>query len=137
LRELLRYQSPVQYTGRRLRADVELHGQPMRRGDLVILCLAAANHDPQRFSNPGQLDICRDQGNHLSFGSGPHVCLGAALTYLEADLALRALMLALPELSLAGAGPRWQEHAAYHGLASLPLRCRIKTTAHFPVPRHG
>ena len=125
LRELLRYDSPVQYTGRRLCADVVLHGQLLRKGELVILHLGAANHDPQHFSQPQQLDIERAEGNHLSFGAGPHVCLGATLTYMEANMAFTALMRALPDMRVVPDGLRWQPHAAYRGLASLPLQCRL------------
>jgi len=128
LRELLRYDSPVQYTGRRLKADILLHGQQLRKGELVILHLAAANRDPQRFSNPGQLDIGRDEGNHLSFGAGLHVCLGATLTYMEAELAFAALLRAMPDLTLVNDGPRWQSNAAYHGLETLPLTCQLENT---------
>jgi cytochrome P450 len=123
LRELLRYNSPVQYTGRRLREDVVMHGCLLRKGQLVILDIAAANRDPHRFDNPNQLDIARDEGNHLSFGHGSHACIGAMLTYMEAEIAFRALMRALPRMQLASATPQWQANAAYRGLESLPLTC--------------
>jgi cytochrome P450 len=134
LRELLRYDSPVQYTGRRLIADVEMHGRQLRKGALVILRIAAANRDPRRFTNPDQLDIDRDEGNHLSFGYGPHVCIGATLTYMEAEIAFRALMRALPCLQLQAGGLRWQNNAAYHGLEALPLTCVVPTSQETP---HG
>lgn len=128
VRELLRYDSPVQYTGRRLKTDVLLHGRQLRKGDLVILHLAAANRDPRRFTNAEQLDIERDEAKHLSFGAGPHVCLGASLTYMEAELAFAALLRAMPGLSPISDGLRWQSHAAYHGLESMPLTCPLETT---------
>lgn len=134
LRELLRYDSPVQYTGRRLITDVEMHGRQLRKGELVILRIAAANRDPRRFANPDQLDIGRDEGNHLSFGHGPHVCIGATLTYMEAEIAFRALMRALPCLQLQADGLRWQSNAAYHGLEALPLTCVVPTSQEIP---HG
>ncbi len=143
LRELLRYHSPVQYTGRRLLADIEWHGHQLRRGQLVILQIAAANRDPQRFSNPDQLDIRRDEGNHLAFGHGPHVCIGATLTYMEAELAMRALLRVLPDLQLQPQGWRWDGNQAYRGLTTLPLTCVItpplasQQTAASPEPRHG
>jgi cytochrome P450 len=128
LRELLRYDSPVQYTGRRLIADVEMHGHQLRKGELVILRIAAANRDPRRFTNPDQLDIDRDEGNHLSFGYGPHVCIGATLTYMEAEIAFRALMRALPRMQLQTGSLHWQSNAAYRGLEALPLTCVIPTS---------
>ena len=142
LRELLRYHSPVQYTGRRLTADLEWHGQQLRRGQLVILQIAAANRDPQRFSNPDQLDISRDEGNHLAFGHGPHVCIGATLTYMEAELAMRALLRALPDLQLQPQGWRWDSNDAYRGLTTLPLTCviappAVQVSTASSEPRHG
>lgn len=124
IREMLRYDSPVQYTGRRLVADVEIGGRRLRRGDLAILHIGAANHDPRRFSEPGRFDIGRDQGAHLSFGHGPHVCIGAALTQLEAEIAFRALMRALPDMTLAPGAQCWRPGAAYRALERLPLICR-------------
>ncbi|MBB3212269.1 hypothetical protein FHW67_001549 [Herbaspirillum sp. Sphag1AN] len=131
LRELLRYDSPVQYTGRRLTEDLILHGQSLQRGDLVILHLGAANRDPQRFSAPDQLDIHRHEGPHLAFGSGPHVCIGAALTALEAELTLRAVMRMMPDVKLATPAqpPEWQDHAAYRGLQKLPLQASLSPEA--------
>jgi len=134
LRELLRYDSPVQYTGRRLREDVVVGGQTMRKGQLVILDLAAANRDPSRFSMPERLYLKRDEGNHLAFGHGPHVCLGAGLTYLEAEIAFRAVMQRLPNLQLAPHTPEWQDNAAYRGVASLPVYCSLPSPGKHPIP---
>ncbi|OAM75300.1 biofilm PGA synthesis protein PgaC [Devosia elaeis] len=122
LKELLRFDSPVQYTGRRLKADVELHGQVMKKGDLVIPLIGAANRDPAKFDAPDILDVNRNQGAHLSFGFGPHVCIGAALTYLEAEIAFRSVMRRLPQLALAGTAHVWGRNAAYRSLETLPLR---------------
>jgi cytochrome P450 len=124
VREMLRYDSPVQYTGRRLLADVEIGGKRLRRGDLAILHIGAANHDPRRFSDPDRFDIERDEGSHLSFGHGPHICLGAALTQMEAEIAFTALMRAMPEAALAPDPPVWQRTAAYRALARLPVISR-------------
>jgi cytochrome P450 len=122
LKELLRYDSPVQYSGRRLRVDVEMHGQQMKKGQLVIALIGAANHDPHKFSDPARLDIRRNEGAHLSFGFGPHVCIGATLTYLEAEIAFRALLRRLPALQLARSEQRWGRNAVYRALEELPLR---------------
>jgi cytochrome P450 len=122
LKELLRFDSPVQYTGRRLKVDLEMHGQAMKKGDLVIAMIGAANRDPARFSDPERLDITRSEGAHLSFGHGPHVCIGAILTYMEAERALYALMRRLPRLALAEGKPAWGNNAVYRGLERLLLR---------------
>jgi cytochrome P450 len=121
LKELLRFDSPVQYTGRRLKVDVEMHGQLMKKGDLVIPLIGAANRDPEKFTDPDRLDIQRNQGAHLSFGYGPHVCIGATLTYLEAEIAIRSVMQRLPQLQLAGGVQSWGGNAVYRSLNRLPL----------------
>lgn len=121
VREMLRYDSPVQYTGRRLLADVTLAGQTLRQGDLAILHIGQANHDRSRFADADRFDITRDEGMHLSFGQGPHVCLGAALTQMEAEIALAALLRHFPTLALAEQAPRWQPEGAYRALDQLIL----------------
>lgn len=123
VRELLRYDSPVQYTGRRVAADLTLHGTTLRRGDLVIALIGAANRDPDRFPDPDTFDIGRRAGSHLSFGSGAHVCIGAGLSLLEADVVLRAVLRRWPTLALrfGGAAPRWNGIAGLRGLAALPV----------------
>ncbi|MFC5475019.1 cytochrome P450 [Paraherbaspirillum soli] len=122
LKELLRFDSPVQYTGRRLKVDVEMHGQLMKKGDLVIPLIGAANRDPAKFSAPDQLDITRNEGAHLSFGYGPHVCIGATLTYMEAEIAMRSVMQRLPQLQLVSDTQAWGQNAVYRSLQQLPLR---------------
>jgi hypothetical protein len=119
VRELLRYDSPVQYTGRRVAADLTLHGTTLKRGDLVIALIGAANRDPDRYPDPDTFDITRRAGSHLSFGSGPHVCIGAGLSLLEADVVLRAALRRWPGLALVDAVPRWNGIAGLRGLASL------------------
>jgi cytochrome P450 len=129
LRELLRYDSPVQYTGRRLTEDVVMHGQQLKKGQLVIPLIGAANRDPNRFTRPDELDITRDEGNHLSFGYGAHVCIGATLTYLEAEIAFRTLMRRLPSLQADGAHI-WQDNSVYRGLAAFPVRTGVEEAVH-------
>jgi hypothetical protein len=131
LKELLRFDSPVQYTGRRLKVDVEMHGQCMKKGDLVIPLIGSANRDPAKFSDPDTLDLQRNQGAHLSFGYGPHVCIGATLTYMEAEIAFRGIMQRLPQLALADAGAdqAWGRNAVYRALETLPLQYPSATAA--------
>lgn len=121
IKELLRYDSPVQFTGRVLAVDVEMHGQQLRKGDLVIPLIGSANRDCERFSAPDRLDITRNEGMHLSFGYGAHVCIGATLTYLEAEIAFTSLMRALPGMTLAIGTPEWGSNPVYRGLTTLPV----------------
>src|SRR5450759_3376365 len=82
--ELLRFDSPVQITGRTVLADTEACGLPMAAGQRVVAYLGAANRDPARFPDPDRLDLARADNAPLSFGGGIHYCLGAALARLEA-----------------------------------------------------
>ena len=122
LRELLRFDSPVQYTGRILTSDIEMHGHRMKKGQLVIALIGAANRDPAKFTDPARLDLARNQGNHLSFGYGPHVCIGAQLTYLEAGIALTTLLKRFPAARLVESAAAWGANPLYRGLARLPVR---------------
>lgn len=133
VRELLRFDSPVQYTGRRVSTDLVLHGQQLHRGDLVVPLIGAANRDPARYALPDLLDITRSDGSSLSFGSGPHVCIGAALTRMEAEMVFGQVLQRWPELSLVDATPRWISNPLYRGLATLPLKRRDANVARLDV----
>lgn len=123
VRELLRYDCPVQYTGRRVVTDLELHGQRLRRGDLVVALIGAANRDPARHERPDELDIARRAGAPLAFGQGPHACIGAALTLMEAQTAFAQVIRRWPDLQLVS--PRaaaWTGSPLYRGLTALPVQ---------------
>jgi cytochrome P450 len=121
VRELLRFDSPVQYTGRRVATDLVLHGRPLRRGELILGLIGAANRDPRRYADPDRLDIGRRAFAPLSFGSGPHVCIGAALTMMEAEIVFDKLMRRWPALGLSEPRPRWNRNPVYRGLATLQV----------------
>jgi len=123
VRELLRWDSPIQYTGRRVKSDFELYGQRLRRGQLVLAMIGSANRDPAEFVEPDEMRIERSVGSPLSFGYGPHVCIGARLTLVEAELALQAIVHRWPELRLGSEEPAWIQSPLYRGLLTLPL-CR-------------
>jgi len=124
VRELLRYDSPVQYTGRRVATDTMLHGQTLRRGDLVVALIGAANRDPARHERPDELDITRRPAPPLAFGQGPHVCIGAALTLMEAQAVFAQVLERWPDLALAPpAAPHWTGNALYRGLTELSVQC--------------
>jgi cytochrome P450 len=121
--ELLRYDGPVQATGRIAAEDVVLGGKQIARGEGVILVLGAANHDPARFPEPDRLDVTRDCGQHVAFGHGPHYCVGAPLARLEAELAFGAL-LRLDDLRLQVEEPMWRPSVTFRGLEALPVAFR-------------
>lgn len=118
--EFLRYDSPVQRTGRLAREDFEIRGRQIRKGDSVMLMFGAANRDPEKFVEPDRFDLGRNPNNHLAFGWGPHFCIGAPLARLEAKIAFRTILRRLPEFHLAGKALRWRRSMAMRGLESLP-----------------
>jgi len=121
--ELLRYDSPVQFTTRTVTQDLEFGGKQMTRGQTVFLWLGAANHDPAQFPNPDALNLARVGAKaHLSFATGIHFCLGAALARMEGQMALGALLRRYPRLHRAEAGPvQWRPNPSLCGLARLPV----------------
>lgn len=122
IKEVLRHDSPIQYTARRLIRDQYWHGQHLRKGQLLLLLLGAANRDPDVFSNPDKLDFGRNNQAELSMGYGIHHCLGAGLVQLEARLAIQRFLPLLPRLQ-AGLGERIQL-PAYRGWNSLPVQLK-------------
>ncbi|MFI1258119.1 cytochrome P450 [Streptomyces netropsis] len=97
--ELLRHLSVV-HDGptRAALEDVEIDGRLVRAGEIVMVSLAAANHDPERFADPAPLDLSRDATGHLAFGHGAHRCLGRQLARIELRVALGALLRRFPDL---------------------------------------
>ncbi len=102
--ELLRYDSPVQGLARFTTREVDLGGQRIAQGDVVLCMIGSANRDPRQFEEPEALRLDRDPNRHLSFGQGIHFCLGAPLARLEADVAFRALLARWPSIALAEGG---------------------------------
>lgn len=122
IKEVLRHDSPIQYTARRLMRDQHWHGQHLRKGQLLLLLLGAANRDPEVFTDPDELDFSRDNQAELSMGHGIHRCLGAGLVHLEARLTLQRTLPLLSRLQ-PGQGQRIQL-PAYRGWNSLPVQLR-------------
>jgi cytochrome P450 len=97
--EFLRYDGSVERSlNRWVAEDVELDGQLLRQGDIVIAILGSAGRDPQVFERAEELDIGRQPNPHLGFGKGPHYCLGAPLARLETTIALTTLLRRLPAI---------------------------------------
>ncbi len=122
IEECLRYESPVQITGRRPKEDVEIGGKLVQKGQMVFTLIGAANRDPEQFPDPDRFDISRNDSRHLAFGHGIHFCLGSALARLEAQLVIGALVQRLPNLQLRMDTPQWREAFTLRGLKSLPVR---------------
>ncbi|HEY3187895.1 MAG TPA: cytochrome P450, partial [Solirubrobacteraceae bacterium] len=119
--ELLRYDSPVQRTGRMANVDAEIDGHTIPQGTLVLGLIGAANRDPAHFPDPDRLDLGRTDNRHLAFGWGIHFCLGAPLARVEGQIALLTMIRRLPELRLCADAPEWREGATLRGLRRLPV----------------
>jgi cytochrome P450 len=122
--ELLRYDGPVETSTERFaREDVEIGGQVIPRGEMVLVVLAAADHDPERFSDPDELDITRTDNRHLAFGKGIHHCLGAPLARMEGQIAISTLLRRMPNLRLKGSPESlsWRPGMILRGLRGLPV----------------
>ncbi|GHO72678.1 polyketide biosynthesis cytochrome P450 PksS [Ktedonobacter sp. SOSP1-85] len=122
--ELLRYTAPVSLSDERWASeDIPLHGKVIRKGEQVMAALISANADTQQFSDPTELDITRQENQHLAFGKGIHYCLGAPLARLEGQIAFGTLLQRLPDLRLAIQPNQltWNNNPMLHGLTSLPV----------------
>jgi pimeloyl-[acyl-carrier protein] synthase len=120
--ELLRFDSPVQWVSRVVAKKLELSGVTLEPGDILLGSLGAANRDVRQFSDADRLDIARTDNRHLSFGSGVHFCLGAALARMEAQIAINTLVQRLPNLQLAERKVRWKKGIIFRAARELHLR---------------
>jgi cytochrome P450 len=120
--ELLRFDSPVQFNLRAALEPAELAGEPIERGDRIVVLQGAANRDPDEFERPDELDLRRSPNQPLSFGWGIHHCIGAALARLEGEIAFNALLARFDSIELSGDDPQWRPGFTLRGLRSFPLR---------------
>lgn len=121
--ELLRYDSPVQLTGRNAPAGLDIAGLITSEEQRVVALLGAANRDPEVFTEPDRLILDRAEQPPLSFGGGIHYCLGAPLARLEAQIAFPALLSRFPSLCITGE-PVGRQGLVLHGHVSLPISAR-------------
>lgn len=122
--EFLRFVSPVQFSKPRyVRRDLDVEGVRLKKGDRVMVMLAAANMDPAVHDRPERLDPARRPNRHISFGTGIHFCLGHQLARIEAACALEALFVRWPKLALAvdPAEVRWRRRPGLRAIAKLPV----------------
>jgi cytochrome P450 len=122
--EFLRYDGSVERSlNRWVAEDMEMNGQVLRRGDLVIAILGSAGRDPQVFERPEELDVGRMPNPHLGFGKGPHYCLGAPLARLETTIALTTLLERLPGIrpSVPLDGLAFRPNPMFRSFVSIPV----------------
>lgn len=121
IEEIVRFEPPAVHVARYVTRDIELHGQLVRAGSVVILLLASANRDDRRFVNGDTFDVHRKPRQHLGFGVGAHYCLGNALARLEGRVALDEILNRFPEWRIDQSGARYTTTSLARGWASLPV----------------
>ncbi len=121
IEELLRYESPIQYTSRLAPDNVQMGGKTIRKGQAVFAMMGAANRDPERFPDPDRLDICRQDNRHLAFAWAAHFCFGAPLARLEGEIAFETILQRMPNLRLEPGPVTWRENLGFRGLTALPV----------------
>ncbi|MTD52390.1 cytochrome P450 [Amycolatopsis pithecellobii] len=128
--EFLRYDGPLHLVGRLATEDITLRRQTIKKGDKVLVMLGAANHDPEVFPAPHELDIRRGENKHVAFSHGIHYCPGAELSRIEGEIAFEAILGRLSGLRQADGPLEWQPNLSFRGLRHLPLEFT-------PAPRKG
>jgi cytochrome P450 len=122
IEEALRWEPPISTVVRVAKRDCELGGIAIPKGTNVSVSVAAANRDPAHYPNPDQFDPTRKSSAHLTFGAGPHVCLGMPLARMETMVAINALLDRLPDLHLDPAAPEPVINGvAFRSPAALPV----------------
>jgi cytochrome P450 len=118
--ELLRWETPVTAVPRIVKQDVEIHGQTLKKGEMVTLLLGASNVDGSEFREPELVDFERERNKHLAFGGGPHRCLGSHLARMELEVAMQVWHQRIPEYRIKpGETPRYS--AGIREVQYLPL----------------
>lgn len=119
IEEVLRYESPVDITVRVASREMEPQGCPIKPHQAIISWLPAANRDPRAYADADTFDITREAKPHVAFGGGAHICIGAPLARLEAQVAFQKLFERFPKMRLAEETVSWKPTVFFHGLQHL------------------
>ncbi|HVL35340.1 MAG TPA: cytochrome P450 [Burkholderiales bacterium] len=122
--ELLRYDGPIGALVRIVQEPYALHGRTLAPGERVFLMMNAANRDPRAFADPDRVELERHGVPHLTFGFGPHICLGFPLARLEGQVALPALVRRWRSIEVAATRLEWIDSMVLRGMKALPVRVR-------------
>ena len=120
--ELLRYDGPVQRTARVASDDATIGGHTIRKGEMVMPFIGAADRDPAHFPEPDRLDLSRADNRHIAFGWGIHFCLGAPLARVEGQIAINTLVRRLPRLAFVSDTVEYRQSLTLRGLKALPVK---------------
>ena len=119
--EVLRFSPPVMQFRRTLLEDIELGGKELKKGDKVYLSYVSANRDAKVFEDPDKFDITRENaGKHLSFGTGPHACLGARLAIIQLSLLIEEILERIPDIKI-GEGVEYLDSIWFHAIMKMPV----------------
>jgi len=121
--EVLRYESPVDVTGRIAPREMDIGGCPVHKTQSLFMSLRGANRDPAAFPDPHRFDISRKDAPHVAFGGGLHLCIGSPLARLEAQVAIQMLFERFPNLRLADPNmkPEWRTQPFFRGLKTIEV----------------
>ena len=118
---MLRFRSPVYYMRRTASEDVELDGQPIRKGQKLLMYYPSANRDEDVFERPDEFDIERTPNHHLAFGVGEHFCLGTHLARLETRVMFEGILERMQDIEISGP-VTWLRSNLIDGVKSIPMK---------------
>ena len=122
IEEMLRYEPPVHATVRFAYADMDYEGKFYKRGTPFAISIAGANRDPEANKHPNEFNILREHVKHVSFGYGPHMCIGASLARIESKLVFEKIFERFPDLKLLESEPNWQKNFIFRGFDNLLVK---------------
>ncbi len=122
IEEMLRYEPPVHATVRFAENEMIYNEKTYKRGTPFAVSIAGANRDPEANKNPNEFDISREEIKHISFGYGPHMCIGASLARIESKIAFECLFERFKNLELEDKNPIWGRNLIFRGFDNLKLK---------------
>ena len=122
IEEMLRYEPPVHATVRFAENEMIYNEKTYKRGTPFAVSIAGANRDPEANDNPNEFDITREDIKHISFGYGPHMCIGASLARIESRIAFESLFERFKNIKLLDEEPAWGRNLIFRGFDHLKLK---------------